>query len=275
MYGIFMECFVALKNFFGTYPHIVIFAASLIFLMVNEKNKKIRLLFIYMPVIMTVLFLCPFTRKVYVRLVDGATYYRLLWMIPFAVIVAYAGCRFVMVCRGKWKYAGTALVAALIIIMGTSVYNVPYVAKAENSYHLPQYSIDICDTIMPAEGERNVYAAVPSELTFYMRQYTSRICLIYGRESVEPAWDNYDPIYEAMQGDETTGIIDTKKLIELTRGTPSKQCSYIILRQSQQLDAPLESQSGIKKITSINGYDIYEDMVAKKSMDELLGQYGK
>lgn len=274
MYGIFMECLVALKIYFGTVPHMILFGAALIYLAITEKNKKVKLIMVYMPIIMILLFLCPLSRKLYVRLVDGETYYRLLWMIPFAAIVAYAGCRVLMRLHGAWKYVTTALMAAAVIITGTNVYSVPYAAKAENSYHIPQYVIDICDEIMPADGERDVYAAVPKELTFYVRQYTSKICLIYGRESVEPAWNNYDPIYEVMQGDETTGVIDTKKLITLTRETPSKQCAYIILRSSDKIDAPLEEQ-GLVKLKTISGYDIYEDPVAKKNMDDLLGQYGK
>ena len=274
MYGIFMECFVALKTYFGTVGHAALFAAALISLAITEKNIKIRLILIYMPIVMIALFLLPVTRKVYVRLVDGATYYRLLWMIPFAVVTAYAGCRVLMRLHGMWKYAATALIAAAILFTGTDVYRVPYATKTENAYHIPQYVIDICDTIMPADDERDVYAAVPDMLTFYIRQYTSRICLIYGRESVEPAWNNYDPIHEVMQGDKTTGVIDTKKLITLTRETPSKQCSYVILNTSDKLDVPLEDQ-GLKKLATISGYDVYEDPVAKKNMDDLLGQYGK
>ena len=78
MYGIFMECFVALKTYFGTVGHAALFAAALISLAITEKNKKIRLILIYMPIVMIALFLLPVPRQVYVRLADGATYYRLL-----------------------------------------------------------------------------------------------------------------------------------------------------------------------------------------------------
>ncbi len=269
MYGIFMECWVTFRNYGGTVIHMLLCAAAFIYLLVTEKDKKKKLMLVYMPIVVIVLFLCPLTRKVYVRLVDSATYYRMLWIIPMTVIIAYAGCRLVM----RHRYTGTAAVAALIILTGVSTYKVPYISRAENAYHIPQYVVDICDRIMPEDGKMDVYAAVPSELTYYIRQYTSRICLIYGRDSVEPAWDYYDPVYEAMQGDKNKGgEIDTKALVELTRSIPTKQCTYIILQNGKKISEPLED-SGLIKIGSISGYDIYKDPVAEKNMEELMSKY--
>ena len=269
MYGIFMECWVAFKNYGGTAAHMLLCAAALIYLIVIEKDRKKKLLLVYMPLVVIVLFLCPVTRKVYVRLVDSATYYRLLWIVPMTVIIAYAGCRLVM----RHRYIGTAVMAALIILTGVSTYRVPYISRAENAYHIPQYAVDICDRIMPEDGQIDVYAAVPAELTYYMRQYTSRICLIYGRDSVEPAWDHYDQVYEAMNGDKNKGgEIDTTALVRLTRSVPTKQCTYIILQQGRKLSEPLEDL-GLSRIASISGYDIYKDPVAEKNMEEIMSRY--
>ena len=269
MYGIFMECWVAFKNYGGSAAHILLCAAALIYLAVIEKDKKKRLLLIYMPVTVIILFLCPISRKAYVRLVDSATYYRILWIIPMTVIIAYAGCRFVM----RHRRIGVILVTALIILTGASTYRVAYISNAENVYHIPQNVIDVCDSIMPKDGERDIYVAAPLELTYYIRQYTSRICLIYGRDSGEPAWGYYDPVYEAMQGDKE-GVIDTQELINLTRATPTKQCSYIILKEKQKLSGPLED-FGLKKTGTVGGYDIYADPVAQKSINDIMSQYGK
>lgn len=115
-----------------------------------------------MPLSLLLLFFFPIFRKVFVRLMggEGDTYYRVLWLIPMGIIVAYGGVKLAGFLYERWgTWAGgiaCAAVGAVIILGGRYVYASQYMSKAQNPYHLPQTVVDICDLIAPAEG-KNVY----------------------------------------------------------------------------------------------------------------------
>ena len=71
----------------------------------------------------------------------------------------------------------------VLMISGKLVYSSPLFSRAENTYHIPQVVVDICDAI-EVEG-REVMAAFPDEFLLYVRQYSPVICMPYGRESLE------------------------------------------------------------------------------------------
>lgn len=58
------------KGYAGTGMIAGLFLVALIWLFVSEKNKNIRIIFIYMPAVVLFLFFCPFFAKV-VRLFTG------------------------------------------------------------------------------------------------------------------------------------------------------------------------------------------------------------
>ena len=74
MYGIFMECYVALRQYFGgesagdirAYLNMIVFIASAIFIMIKEKDKVKKILFGIMPLVIIAGFLLPITRIIYV-----------------------------------------------------------------------------------------------------------------------------------------------------------------------------------------------------------------
>ena len=80
MYGIFMESVVIFKNYAGGKYLAALFLLALVWLLIMEKNKRRRALFIYMPLSLLLLFFFPIFRKVFVRLMggEGDTYYRVL-----------------------------------------------------------------------------------------------------------------------------------------------------------------------------------------------------
>ena len=93
MYGIFMESWVIFKLYGGSGFLTALYLIALLFLLVKERDKSARILFVYLPLFVLFLFFFPLFRKVYVRLMDGGeTQYRILWTIPMALTIARAGC---------------------------------------------------------------------------------------------------------------------------------------------------------------------------------------
>lgn len=255
MYGIFMQCYVALKLYGGNGFLLLLFLISAIYLLIAEKSVKKKIMLGIIPLIFFVGFLFPVTKIVYVAVFDDGsdTYYRLLWLIPMYVVIAYAACKVVFTLK-KAMYQRIAIVAmvTVIAVTGSLVYLSPNITWAENAYHIPDSVIDICDVIAPENDEPRVRAAFPSELVHFVRQYDTDILMPYGREMVVTQWDYYNPVYEVMEKPE---IIDAEALLEATRET---KCSYIILSENRKINKDL-TELGLELVTTLHGYNIYSD----------------
>ena len=82
MFGIFMESLVIFKLYTGLKFLFLLTLLAWGYLLVKEKDSRVRVLLVYAPVIILVLFLFPMSRKVFVAAgLDGETYYRILWHI--------------------------------------------------------------------------------------------------------------------------------------------------------------------------------------------------
>ncbi|NLL77815.1 MAG: hypothetical protein GX235_11330 [Clostridiales bacterium] len=261
MYGIFMESVVIFKNYAGNRLVIALFLLSLIFLLFKEKDKRRRAIFVYTPLTLLFLFFFPIFRKIFVRLMsgEGDTYYRVLWLIPMGVIIAYAGVRLagmVYAKKGKWmKWAVLTALSIAIVFSGKYVYASQYMSKAENLYHLPQTVIDICDLIAPEDGEERIWSVFPTDLVYFVRQYDTDIQMLYGREMVEPKWQYAEPVHSIMNHPTT---IDIEELLKLTR---ERYCTYIVLPSNKDVTEDPEN-FGLKLLDTVDGYPVYYDPIA-------------
>lgn len=265
MFGIFMESLVIFKLYTGLKLLFVLTLASLIYLLVTEKNKTIRQLFVYAPVLILLLFLFPVSRKFFVAMgLDGETYYRVLWTIPMGMITAYGAVKF----TGRHRRIGLLASMALIILCGSYVYKSDYISKAENLYHIPDTVIRICDLIHPSDADPDVQvtAVFPEELVHFVRQYDSGIRMPYGREMIASQWDYYNKVHEAMEEDE---ILDPEKLVEACR---EEYCQYIILSESRKVTEDPEN-AGLTLVGKMDGYLIYLDPVSQEAAESFAVYY--
>ena len=79
------------KAYTGTGSLLVLFVLSLFYIWKKEERKEIRNLMVWGSVLIAAGFSCPLFRKIFVRLLDSETYYRVLWVLPIGVATAYAG----------------------------------------------------------------------------------------------------------------------------------------------------------------------------------------
>lgn len=186
------------QNYMGTGLLIGWFLLSVVYLLWNEKRKQMRILFVYMPLVLLLLFFNPLFAKVVYRLGDSEIYYRILWLIPMTVIIAYAGVLFYGKKKGRARILTAAVLAVLIMVSGNYVYDDVFFHKAENQYHVPEAVVDICDAIR-VEG-REVLALFPADMVQYVRQYDPTICMPYGREQTVDRWGYYNELYQYHGG---------------------------------------------------------------------------
>lgn len=226
------------------------FLIALIYLLLKEKRKHIRILIAYVPIILLLLFFNPLFAKVLYAFMGDEIYYRILWLIPITVVIAYAAVHLYGTLKGRFRITFACVCGVLLVISGSNIYSNPYFGKAENLYHVPQSVVDICDAI-EVEG-REVMAVFPSRMLQYVRQYSPVVCMPYGREQTVYRWYVYDELYQVMEAE----VVDIPRLAELAK---ERLCHYIILPEDRKLQGDLLNYDYIL-FDTIDGYDIYQDM---------------
>lgn len=236
------------KDYSGAGYFTILFLIALVYLGFTEEEKWTRYIFVYIPAVIQVIFFIPFFYMIYNRLDEG-TYYRILWLLPMTVVIAYAGCKIL----GHHVKIGVLLICLVLVISGGYAYaKGPYMKRAENIYHLPQETVDICEMIRPAEGEERVWALFPAEQVQFVRQYTTTIQMPFGRDNLVESWDRIiHPLYTLLQQE----IIPADELSKLSI---ESYCNYIILLKSMKVEGNLEDY-GIKKIGETENYIVYRN----------------
>lgn len=234
------------QKYMGTGLIVIWFLAALIYVLLNEKQRPKRILFVYMPVIMLLIYFNPLFVRVFFSVVESEIYFRMWWLVPVIIVIAYAA---VCICdrlRGRAKGIFAVTVVALIVLSGKLVYSNPLYSRAENSYHVPESVVEICDAIV-VPG-REVMAAFPSELILYVRQYAPRVCMPYGRDDMGKY---YNAFYHAMEEEE----IDLEVIMPFAN---EKLCHYLIFRDDKEiLGSPQDF--GLDFFERIDGYVIYRN----------------
>ncbi len=240
-----MELFTA---YWGNLLPLLVYAAAFVFLFVTEKERNKRILLLYLTLVILALFFFPLFARVIIGVMEDEIYYRILWMLPVTVTVAYAAVRLIRMLKPVWcKGLAILVLTAIMALSGDYVYDNPYFGIAQNRFHVPNEVIGICDAI--SVPGREVRAVFPSNLLSYVRQYTAAVCMPYGRETVVERWNFDNPLFDAMEAE----TIDAAQLGTLAY---QAQCHYIILNTGKPISGNLEDYT-YRKVNSVGIYDIY------------------
>lgn len=243
------------QAYMGTGLIVIWFLLSLVYLFVTEKRKHVRIVFVYVPVVLLLLFFNPIFARVIYNYIGDEVYYRVLWLLPITIVIAYTAVEICGRLEGKKKTAFALLSAVLIMVSGSCIYRNPYFRKAENIYHVPQSVVEICDAI-EVEG-REVKAVFPAELLQYVRQYSPVVVMPYGRELTVERWNNAigTELYAAMEAES----IDAEQLARIAK---QELCAYIILPEDKEIKGNL-SEFDYDVFGHTEGYMIYKDRTVK------------
>ena len=301
------DVFRIITEYMGSGFYVILYVAALVWLFITEKDKVRRLILCYLPLTLLLIYLCPVYYRVYVLKLDShGTYYRNLWLLPMTVTVVYAFCKVIALPglrligeKGGNEAAATntdtanataenttaantgasfsgvvfrviaaAFVCGVLMICGKFSFGSSTSARAENLYHIPDYCIELCDLMEQDIPGVNVYACVPLEMLFYIRQYDPDINLVYGRDAAEPVWGYYNETYEAY---ELAEELDWEKVLKLTRDSSLGVgvVSYFVVPSDRNMSSDPEL-SGLEKIAESGNYILYLDTVARDQVREIL-----
>ena len=215
---------------------IVILVEYIINFMRNRKNenndsddsfkaidsKKIILIFVAIPILMSITLLNPlFCNVISYHVTSVPVYWRLYWIIPMQFTIAIALSY--LVTLPKKKLLSYMLCCVMIILeafSGTNMFqkDVTFFDHV-NYYMVPAEVILAADTITttasPNEG-KHITAAFPAEISYYVRQYDSHIAVVGSRSfqngdrMIGDSDKNYGWLYEAIY---TSHALDDPEVI--------------------------------------------------------------
>lgn len=235
------------EGYIGTGMISGLFLVALIYLFVAEKNKTIRIVLLYMPVVTLAFYFCPFFAAVVYAFTGEEIYYRLLWLVPVVPVLAYAAVRVIAEAGEKKRLPAGLAIAGIFLLSGSLVYRSPHFKTAENAYHVPQAVVEICDTIQ--SGDTLVKAVFPAELVQYVRQYNANIWMPYGREILVERWGFHYELYDLMQAE----TLDADAAAPLAK---EQGCQYLILPEGKEIQGSL-ADYGYGLLCTKGGYCVY------------------
>lgn len=226
---------------------------SVFYIFWGETRKNIRQVLALLPCVVVVLFSFPVFVWLAQRFLGNEIYYRILWLVPSVILIAYAFTRLLLRLHGIRRFIGFLGTCGILMFCGDYVYDNAYFTVAENKYHVPDTVVEICDELV-VEG-REVKAVFPAELVQYVRQYTPYICMPYGREMIVERWQTYNEMYEVFELGLPTGITDAELLAKTAR---KYGVHYIVWDENKKMDGDLKEQK-FKFLKQVDGYKIYLD----------------
>lgn len=221
------------------------------------KSKYFRHEFLYPAVIILIVFFCPPVYGIIgIRFMNGM-YWRMLWLIPINVIIAYGA---VKICAYLKNYFAKALalaaLTALIALSGKPIFDTANFYPAQNLYQLPQITIDTADAII--EELTNDYArpivVVPDEMLCSLRQYTTRLRLLYGRNAYSYIFSELPDMEATVHNEMVKAAPDMEKLAVYAK---AKNVEYIVFNLSYHTGIDRIEGYGYKYLKSVSGYGIY------------------
>lgn len=246
--GVLEEIFGLYSAYTGESILMVLFYVSLIYVAVEGKSRGTKTVILYGSAILTIVVFCPLTYLVYTKFVDVGTYWRMFWVIPVGIGLAFAGTKLI----NEHRVSGFILALFILLLGGRVVYSIKSSFDvASNAYQLKPEVIDIAD-YLESKDINGYKVAVDPSLLEEIRQYDVNIKMPYGREQYDPSWGQKSGFFEAMKADS----LDYEVL--------SKKCLYnttrFIVVDGTKNNANAPEDSGFEFRVEYGDYRIYEYM---------------
>ncbi|MCM1082019.1 MAG: hypothetical protein NC428_00935 [Clostridium sp.] len=237
-----------IKSFYGNGAMLVLTIASCIILFFMEKNTKVKLFF---PIILILIIVI--NPVLYKYVYHKIAYWRLFWMIPDAIIISAAVVRVVQKCKSNFVKPVIVLLAmAVIMILGTNVYQNGGFIKMKNTHKIAPQSKDIACVMLQYDASPK--AIVPYGVSTEIRQYSGDIKLLYGRNVkwgyILGASDYQMDVFRSIEG----GPLDYDYAFEQAAVS---RCNFVVPPIDAVIDASIPERYGYGIVANIDGFVIY------------------
>ncbi len=215
-------------------------------------GKRERRQLVWPSVLVLIFFFNPlFFKYIGAKFLTGV-YWRLLWMLPVSFVIAYALTKLVgMIKKDVIRICAVVMACVCIVVTGEPIFSQTTYTEKENAYELPQAAIEISDIVKARLNDWKETIIVPNELLCSVRQYSSAVCLLYGRNAggfISDIGDDEMLVYQEMCKEEPDIELVTRIALE-------KNCRYIVFNTSFHQIPDDMTEYGYEKLTTVE--DVY------------------
>lgn len=187
-----------IRAYYPNVIYVVVIVLSAIYLFVcKEKHRKS---IIYPTMVILICILNPI---IYKLLLSRMVYWRMFWMIPDAILIAYAVTDIIKRCKPIWsKLILIVGFGIAIIAMGINVYNRDVFDRIHNPQKVSANTEAVCDAILSVDAHPR--CVIPDGMYAEARQYNGDIELMYGRNAegyINVLNDRYKNVHYQMQSE--------------------------------------------------------------------------
>lgn len=173
---------IAKTDFMDTFGGAWLFpllAAAALWILWQEKDLTRKLLLGALPLVFLLLYWCPATGILLMKILGENVYWRVLWLLLLAVTIPFGLCLLLKKLTGIRRQGAFLLCLAGIMLCGEKVLSEEWFEPSTNVYKLPQYVVEVGE-LLPS----HIHAMVSNRLTPYIRMYDPTITLEYGRNAL-------------------------------------------------------------------------------------------
>lgn len=232
-------------EFKGSGMYMALFFIAILYICLKEDNKKIKAFFVYFPVIISLITLNPVFNKIVGKIFTDTVYWRVYWMIPLGVTIAYGAMKFIKNENEKNKKIIATIGTIFVIIMsGKVIYSKDNYIKVNNLYKVPDEAIQVTEIIRQGKEERKK-ALTSEQLVAYIRQIDANIELAYRRE---PTGYTDNEFVQTMHSGNSEAIVNLAL---------ENECNYIVLDRGLVISVDLY-YFGFERIAETENFIIYK-----------------
>lgn len=197
-------------NYFFDQKLFILFIIAMLVIFAEEKTKDNKNYLVYYSGIILLLFFNPIFYIAFSKIITENTYYRVLWLVPLGIVIAYfATIMISKIDKKVYKAIFAIFFIGIIIYSGKIVYSGKTFQKVDNPYKLSDEILQIVDVINE-NTEENKKAMISTDLVGYIRQVDASIKLAYGRRPYGN-YEYYFPIIKYYDSGDVKTLIDLCK----------------------------------------------------------------
>ena len=231
-------------------------------------TKESRRKFGYPCLLIAFLVLNPILYKyVYSKII----YWRLMWLLPNSMAIAYATVLFVKKRKYGWvKIAFFTIAIFVIIFKGTNVYKLSGMIEAANEQKVAAAVQQVCDEMLAVD--KTPRCIVPVDMSCEIRQYSGNIEQMYGRNA-DGYINTLDDLSQRIANEVSKETPDYNYVFAQAM---AKNYNFIVLEDWKEVPDDILNSYGYILYSNKAGYNLYycADVERRNLGGYIVTQYG-
>lgn len=238
------------NSYWGTgYYHILFLLAFVYLLFMRNKSREKKWILAYAGGALLV-FLCPVSAEIIGRCLGKEVYWRVLWIVPAAAVIALAGTELVRSQKRGIRVAVILLFVAVAAFCGKSIWHSENYEKVHNYQKVPDEVAGICNMIAQDAGGEVVRVASDDHIASYIRVYDPSMFMPYGRSGRGAVSANAKKLYLEI----ITPDPNYENIAALAR---EEACNYLVMEVKNDAQREIFAANGYEEVGMINEYGVF------------------